>query len=470
MDFNSIIEQISLSSFQAQALNKVLEVYKSGQKSAILIMPAGTGKTILSVFIVEKLVEDYFVEKLAYIASSKIMQSQFNGSYENFNTKSKQHIQTFTYKELNQLILEKKISPKDFQVLLFDDINFQDSINLENIFNYFDSFKIGFSNLSLPDTFKNFIDKNGGVTFQYSLQQAINDGVPITQKNFNRKLFDNFEKKIENIEIGTDWSASIKQNLLNSFRFIESENTDYEKALELLISGEVKSSEIQELFHRKNQLNEFERLLNDESYFDSTKDNLAGAEAVWQKYFEFNPWIFGFGLNYIFNSPLEGKKLEQTVAGFSITGNGKRTDALLKTTGLIQTLCFVEIKTHLKKILKVTSAPYRSESWAISEELAGGIAQIQRTIQESLHNINTSLPTYNENGFRTSKQIYLYRPKSFLIIGSLNEFMNEKGEIHEEKFSSFELFRRSLSDIEIITFDELYARADAIVNKVWNLE
>ncbi|MGI8756980.1 MAG: Shedu immune nuclease family protein, partial [Acidimicrobiales bacterium] len=139
----------------------------------------------------------------------------------------------------------------------------------------------------------------------------------------------------------------------------------------------------------------------------------------------------------------------------------------LKTTGLIQTLCFGEIKTHRKSILKETKAPYRPDSWAISEELAGGISQIQKTIQKSLKNINSALSINDDNGFKLRHPIYLYKPKSFLIIGSLKEFKNIDGDIHEEKFSSFELFRRSISDIEIITFDELYERAFAIVRKKW---
>ncbi|MBK8281300.1 MAG: hypothetical protein IPK94_14590 [Saprospiraceae bacterium] len=64
--------------------------------------------------------------------------------------------------------------------------------------------------------------------------------------------------------------------------------------------------------------------------------------------------------------------------------------------------------------------------------------------------------------------MYLYRPKSFLIIGAIREFKKMNDEIHEEKFSSFELFPRSISDIEIINLDELYENANAIINKKRN--
>ena len=41
---------------------------------------------------------------------------------------------------------------------------------------------------------------------------------------------------------------------------------------------------------------------------------------------------------------------------------------------------------------------------------------------------------------------------------SLSEFSTEEG-VNQQKYSSFELFRRDLVNPEIITFDELYERA-----------
>ena len=83
----------------------------------------------------------------------------------------------------------------------------------------------------------------------------------------------------------------------------------------------------------------------------------------------------------------------------------------------------------------------------------------------SLMNIRESLPFKNYEGFSTGESLYLLKPKSFLVIGTLNEFKNEKGQIHEAKYSSFELFRRSINDIEIINFDELYEWALAVIGK-----
>ena len=68
----------------------------------------------------------------------------------------------------------------------------------------------------------------------------------------------------------------------------------------------------------------------------------------------------------------------------------------------------------------------------------------------------------DKQGNLTGEQLFLYQPKSFLIIGSLSQFEGEYG-INEDKFSSFELFRKQINNTEIITFDELYERSKHIV-------
>jgi hypothetical protein len=135
----------------------------------------------------------------------------------------------------------------------------------------------------------------------------------------------------------------------------------------------------------------------------------------------------------------------------------------MKTKGMINSLCFGEIKTNKTDLLKKITLPYRRECWSVSDELIGGVAQIQKTIQKSIENIRTKTEIKDKNGDLTGEQLYLYQPKSFLIIGTLSQFVVED-KVNEEKFSSFELFRRNLVNPEIITFDELYERAKHIVN------
>ena len=71
-----------------------------------------------------------------------------------------------------------------------------------------------------------------------------------------------------------------------------------------------------------------------------------------KKFFEKNTWILGYGLDYIFNSELDSKKLEQVTSGSNFNSGGKRTDALLKYLGSINSLFFCELKLDSDPLLK----------------------------------------------------------------------------------------------------------------------
>ncbi|WP_163340049.1 Shedu immune nuclease family protein [Desulfopila sp. IMCC35008] len=214
---------------------------------------------------------------------------------------------------------------------------------------------------------------------------------------------------------------------------------------------------------RKKQLSVYSNLLHDQSYFDDLKTRKkCSNEALWQQYFEKNPWVFGYGLGYIFLSSLDDRKLEQVVQGHSVDSHGKRVDALMKTKGIISNLCFVEIKTHLTALLEVK--PYRSGCWAPSKELAGAIAQVQGTVATAVENLSGRIIPSDSEGNPTGEEIYNYQPKSYLVIGSMGEFLSEQG-VNRDKLRSFELLRKNTSNPEIITFDELYERAKFIVQQ-----
>jgi hypothetical protein len=126
-------------------------------------------------------------------------------------------------------------------------------------------------------------------------------------------------------------------------------------------------------------------------------------------------------------------------------------------------LCFVEIKTNRTKLLR--NNYYRKESWSASDELSGAGAKIQRTVDKSLKSISSKVEIKDNNGNLTGEQVFLYQPKSYLIIGSLSEFLNKNG-VNEDKYSSFEIYRRNTFNPEILTFDELYERAKYLIENI----
>jgi len=209
--------------------------------------------------------------------------------------------------------------------------------------------------------------------------------------------------------------------------------------IEEIVKTRITKSDIVALAYRKEQLNIFHELLCDNTT----------CEDKWQKYFEKNQWIFGYGLNYIFNTHLDNAKLEHITSGYNFFQGGKKVDALLKTSGYIQSLCLVEIKTH-KTPLLVNRRPYRIECWPISSDLAGSISQIQKTVQKVISGMTPKIEIYNNTGNPTGEILHLYQPKSYIVIGSLKEFSTETG-INEQKHSSFEIFRKNMVSPEIVT-------------------
>jgi len=236
---------------------------------------------------------------------------------------------------------------------------------------------------------------------------------------------------------------------------------DHEDVIAEVLRHSVTKSDVVALGYRKKQLEVFGKLLESESYFnDLKKRKQCKDEALWQKFFEANSWIFGYGLSYVYSSGLDDKKLEQVVRGYQVDHSGKRVDALLKTRALASMLCFVEIKTHKTPLL--TSTEYRAGCWSPSEHLSGAVAQVQGTVSYAGETIFGKLHLTDKQGFPTAEEAFNFSPRSFVVVGTLGQFSGEHG-VNETQLRSFELYRRNLHQPEIITFDELYERARHIV-------
>ncbi len=70
-----------------------------------------------------------------------------------------------------------------------------------------------------------------------------------------------------------------------------------------------------------------------------------------------------------------------------------------------------------------------------------------------MHNLYGIVRPQDEVGNPTGEEVFNYKPKAFLVVGSLAEFVAEHG-VNHDKVRSFELYRNSLAGIDILTFDE----------------
>lgn len=232
-----------------------------------------------------------------------------------------------------------------------------------------------------------------------------------------------------------------------------------------LISDDQAAQDVIAVAARRSQVEKFEHLLWDTEYFEDQRARHGGSEAVWQHFFEENPWIFGCTLTAQFLTSWDAHKLEQVVAGGSIGFTAKRADAVMRTAGRVRSMVFAEIKPHTAQLLQATKDPYRSGCWAPHPDLAGGVAQVQGTVQLATEQLGVRLASTNKDGSDIPGDFtYLYQPRSFLVIGHLDQLKGGGGGDHIDKVRSFELYRRYLSHPEVVTFDELLERARWLVD------
>lgn len=235
--------------------------------------------------------------------------------------------------------------------------------------------------------------------------------------------------------------------------------------IESALDSPLTSSEIATLGGRKAHLEKFERFLMEDGYIeDVAKNTNKKIEAIWQEFFEGAPWIFGYGLTLVSHLGMDEGKLERITVGNNIwTGGGSRSDAVMRSKAQISTLLFCEIKRHDTALLH--SRPYREpDVYAPSAELSGGTAQLQKTVRKSIRLLKDQIEEHTaSDGTPTGLEFSTTKPRQVLVIGNLNEFRTPHG-TNGEKVESFELYRKTHTDVEIITFDELYQRARYIID------
>ena len=237
---------------------------------------------------------------------------------------------------------------------------------------------------------------------------------------------------------------------------------DNEKLFAEILRSALTQEDVVALGYRKEQVRRFDALLNDKAIFEEARQAQAkrGDEAVWQAFFEANAWIFGYGLSHLYLSSFDDGKLERAVRGHDVLHSGKVSDGLLRTRGLISTLCFAEIKTHRTPLLE---EEYRTGCWAPSRELVGAVAQVQTTVAAAIDSLGPRMRPKDGQGAPLGFEIFNFRPKAFIVVGNLKQLVTENG-VHEDKLRSFEQFRNGIQGIEILTFDELFERSKFIVD------
>lgn len=173
-------------------------------------------------------------------------------------------------------------------------------------------------------------------------------------------------------------------------------------------------------------------------FFNTNKLN--DNEEEWQVFLQENQWL----ISQLFSYPTTIYDKKAYVGGKKINNDGGKVVDYLYRNNLTGNIALIEIKTPLSPLL---GREYRTDIYAPSNELSGGINQLLR-YKDSL------TKEWNSIGARGTIN---FNPECLLIIGKTDELDND------DKIASFELFRSNLAHIKVITFDEIKAKIENLI-------
>lgn len=168
------------------------------------------------------------------------------------------------------------------------------------------------------------------------------------------------------------------------------------------------------------------------------------SEMVWQNFFQQNPFI----LSLAFAVPYMLVQGQPYVGGKRLDGRGGKYTDFLWASVSTGNLALIEIKKPRTDLL--SQNPYRGDDvYGPSSELGGSITQVL----DQRSKLQRELPIIKENANLTD--VHAFASRCIVIAGTTPQDHNKK--------KSLELIRNALSDVTIVTFDELAARLEQIL-------
>jgi hypothetical protein len=173
-------------------------------------------------------------------------------------------------------------------------------------------------------------------------------------------------------------------------------------------------------------------------------------EDFWQRVFNENPYV----LSQIFSVPVVFIKDKAYVGGMNVDRQDAKFVDYLYTNESSNDALLVEIKTPETKLI---GSKYRKGVYKPSNDISGSVVQVLDYRRDLSKNIKTITDG-------TDHVIDVFNPRCVVIAGNASKEIDT-----ELKRKSFELFRTNLRDVEIITFDELFKKAETLAT-LFNLK
>lgn len=168
-------------------------------------------------------------------------------------------------------------------------------------------------------------------------------------------------------------------------------------------------------------------------------------EEFWQRSLTDNSFV----LEHVFSWPTTIVRGKAYVGGKSVMNTGGNVIDFLMNNRVTRNAALIEIKTPTTPLL--ATREYRSGVYPPSSDLAGTIMQLlnyKHSLQQEYH----SLTHGQANPFDS------FDPRCAAVVGNAGREL-----LNEDKRKSFELFRNQFSGVTIITYDELFSRAEQLI-------
>jgi Domain of unknown function (DUF4263) len=172
------------------------------------------------------------------------------------------------------------------------------------------------------------------------------------------------------------------------------------------------------------------------------RDGTEGHEEFWQGVLANRSFL----LENLFSWPCTVIAQKAYVGGKTVENAGGNIVDFLMRNQLTASAALVEIKTP---VTRLTGQEYRNGIPNISRDLAGAIVQIlsyKASLAETFLTLRRSPDEYE-----------IFDPPCVVIIGSTQELRSSAQK------RTFELLRRQLRGVEVITFDELFGRVEQLI-------
>jgi type I restriction enzyme, R subunit len=193
----SINDDITNRPYQYLAIKSVADAFEKKNRSALLVMATGTGKTRVSASLVDLLSKANWVKRVLFLADRKALISQAKKNFNVYLPNSpavnlvlekedeSSRIVFSTYQTIINMIDGEMDDQKryytigHFDLIIFDEIHRSVYNKYRHIFNYFDGYRIGLTATPKTetdkDTYELFGMQVGNPTYAYELDEAVND-------------------------------------------------------------------------------------------------------------------------------------------------------------------------------------------------------------------------------------------------------------------------------------------------------